>query len=187
MNRSVGFLFTAKFYKSLVIEESNDENSLRIYFPVVDALKPGCMAPMSLDRGIIIEFNNIVCYRVHHMNPFSGCGQMTGAFADGCCGDYIPVGYTINECEGGCCSKRWKHGQNMVEFQLQEPFTYNECGCNCSDRHANIIRVSTEDLDGLVGLLQARHVKESGSSAMMKDTVALNVNQGDSYGNLDEE
>ena len=185
VNRSVGFVFQAKFYKSMVIRESNDGNSLRIYFPVVESLKPGCLAPNSLDHGIIIEFDNVVCYRVHHVNPFSGCGQMTGSFADGCCGDYIPIGFNINERDG-CCSKRWKHGQNMVEFQLQEPFTYNECGCLCAERHANIIRVSTEDLDGLVGLLQAKYVKQSASSPAMKDTVALKVDQGDSYGNLDD-
>ena len=175
--RSVGFLFTAKYYKSLVIEESNNKQSLRIYFPVVNSMNPGCMNQLSLDRGILITFDNIEYYKVHEVNPFSGCTQQTGSFIDGCCwGDYHPVGFSINESDR-CCSNRWKEGQNMIEFQLKEALTYNECGCNCTERHVNIIRVGTEDLNGLLELLHSRNVKQYDSVLPVLDkSVQLQVN-----------
>lgn len=67
----------------------------------------------------------------------------------------------------------------MMEFQLKQPISYNECNCKCSECHFDIVRVSTEDLEGLEQLMQERNVRNAGS-------VALNIKQKDSYGNLPE-
>ena len=104
------------------------------------------------------------------MRHFGECCDPIGSRPKGC-SNYAPVYYNIND--RGCCS-RVPPGTVLVEFHLTHAWNYNECCCACTQRQANIIRVSTDDLHGLEELLKAKGVKAE--DALFDNTGALNVN-----------
>jgi len=176
----IGYLWTARFYKALTVEESDDETSLRVYFPLIERADPKCLSARALERGVSIKYDNIASYRVYRKEP--GSCYFTGAFTSGCCSDPVPVHWNINMRKTGGFGREWHAGHNMVEFQLKEMITFgdcswfNDCKCLCSGcaRKSKKLRIGTDDVDGLVDLLSARGVGQHGTLAA-DDGIALRI------------
>ena len=69
-----------------------------------------------------------------------------------------------------CCCNGKCNNLDMIQFNLSTPYNYNCCGCKkdsscysqCCENNAEVIRVSTDDLNGLTQFLQSKSIEEVG-------------------------
>ena len=180
LSRGLNWAFCAHLFKTLCVQEWDDELSLRVSLPVVDeprnACSRLCLAEKSPLYGIIIPLANVRSVKVWDSEQ-RGCCSRPGVEPDGCgCSRTSPVTFSINE-KDGCCSQRWKSGQKIVEVQLTEPFVWNECCCACSEKASSVVRFSTDDLPALMHLFKAGGVVTDGNAGGTQDSgVELEVN-----------